>query len=123
MRLAQGFHGRVLQGQEVLASQTLTQRAHALHKRSQYIRLFSCTTRMTAALRQPLLPCRPTAPHSWSLLPLSKPTVRPSSSSWRAVIDDLRGCCSPPEATEAALVSFEVDRSCLDGLWCPAHLG
>ena len=61
-RLAQGFHGRVLQGQEVLASQTLTKRAHALHKRSHLSCLIVCGTRMTAALCQPLLPCQPRPP-------------------------------------------------------------
>ena len=71
---------------------------------------------MTAAPSQPLLPCKPTPHKAWSLLPWHKPTDWPYSSGWQAVIDDLRGCYSLPEATTAALVSFEVDRSCLDGL-------
>jgi hypothetical protein len=80
---------------------------------SQCICLIVCRANSTGALW--LLPCQPTPRKARSLLPWPKPTVWPSSSGWRAVIDALQGCCSLPEATEAALVSFDADKSCLDG--------
>ena len=115
-RLAQGFHGRVLQGQEVLSvANPDPARACASRVRSLLIRLSICRTHMTAALRQPLLPSQPTPHKARSLLPWPNPTVWLYSSGWRAVIDDVQGSGSLSEATTAAPESFGVHRSCLDG--------